>query len=104
MDQDAPRISEDKLREAHGVAEDLLRSTFPKATLVSVELSPDYGQYGDEILWVNAFFRGSDTEIDPEGSLAIRPEMGRRLRAIGITALPIHRFRDIDDRPYGPCS
>ena len=97
-------MTDDKLREAREVLEDLLRSRFPNTQFVEVRLEPDLGHDGDEILRVDAFYRGSDAEFDAKRCLAIITEMWDSLCAIGITAFPIHRFRDVDARPYRAAS
>ena len=104
MIDEAPVVADDKLREAHGVVEDLLRSTLPNTNFTSIRLQPDLDHDGYEVLRVDAFYRGSAAEIDPGTNVALGTELWRRLRAIGITAFPIHLFRDVDEKPYGACS
>ncbi len=97
-------MTDDKLREAQTVVEELLRSSFPKTDFTSIRIRPDVGHYGDEIVWVEAFYRGSDAELYSETGLGIITEIWRRLRAAGITAFPIERFLDVDEEPYGAAS
>ena len=97
-------LPDDKLREAQSVVEDLLRSTFPNTNFTSIRLQPDLDHDGYEVVRVDAFYRGSAAEIDPGRNVALGPEPWHRLRAIGISAFPIHMFRDVDEKPYGRCS
>ena len=93
-------MTNDKLQEARSLIGDLLHSP-PSRTRTSFEIQvhPDLDHEGDEVLRVDAFYRGEE-DIDPATDVALLPEMWDRLRAIGINAFPIHRFRDIDERPY----
>lgn len=104
MIDEVPVVPDDKLREARKVVEDLLRSTLPNTNFTSIRLQPDLDHDGYEVLRVDAFYRGSAAEIDPGTNVALGTELWRRLRAIGITAFPIHLFRDVDEKPYGACS
>ena len=92
-------MTNDKLQEARSLIGDLLHSTFPNTHFVEIQVHPDLDHEGDEVLRVDAFYRGEE-DIDPATDVALLPEMRDRLRAIGINAFPIHRFRDIDERPY----
>lgn len=104
MIDEAVLIPDDKLREAQGIVEDLLRSTFPNTNFTSIRLQPELDHDGDPVLRVDTFYRGSDAEIDSTAGYDVGLNLWRRLRAIGITAFPIHMFRDADERPYGACS
>ena len=97
-------LPDDKLREARGIVEDLLYSTFPNTTFTSIELKPDLDHHGDPVLRVDAFYRGSDAEIDSTAGGDVGLNLWRRLRGIGIMVFPIHTFRDVDAEPYGTCS
>lgn len=104
MIDEAPVVADDKLREARGVVEDLLRSTFPNTNFTSIRLQPDLDHDGDPVLRVTTFYRGSAAEIDSTAGHGFGLNLWRRLRAIGITAFPIHMFWDVDEEPYGACS
>ena len=97
-------LPEDKLREARGIVEDLLYSTFPNTTFTSIELKPDLDHYGDPVLRVDMFYRGSDAEIAFPASGDVGLNLWRRLRGIGILVFPVHTFRNVDAEPYGACS
>ena len=104
MIREAVVIPDDKLREARGVVEDLLYSTFPNTNFTAIQLKPDLDHDGDPVLRVDTYYRGSDVEIDSTAGYDVGLNLWRRLRAIGITAFPIHTFSDIDEEPYGACS
>ena len=94
----------EKLREAQCLVEEFLRSTFPNTNFVSVRIKPALDHYGDPVLRVDTYYRGSAAEIDCTKGYDTGMYLWRRLRAVGITAFPVHLFRDVDEKPYGRCS
>ena len=97
-------MTEKRLTEVRGLLEEVLRATFPNTEFISLRVQPDLDHYGDEILRVKAFYRGSDAELDDAdraGDVII--EMRQRLRAIGETAFPSLEYRNPDvDRWHVP--
>ena len=55
-------MTDEKLREARTLLEELYRSTFPETEFTSVRVRPDLDLYGDEMLSVEAFYRGGSVE------------------------------------------
>ena len=94
-------MTDAKLQEAQSVMENLLRSRLPRTDFTSIRLRPDLGHYGDEIVWIEISYRGSDAELYTEAGFGIITEIWRRLLAIGVTAFPIERYRKVDEKPYG---
>ena len=97
-------MTDDKLTEARSVLEDLLRNSFPNTQFVEVRVQPDRDHDGDEILQVEAFFRGSDDELDSETGYDITLAMWRQLQAIGVHAFPMDTFRNLDEEPRNASS
>lgn len=93
-------MTEEKLTEVRNVLEEVLRSTFPNTDFTSLRVRPDLDHDGDEILRVDAFYRGSDTELDDADRAAdVIIEMQNRLLAIGETAFPIPEFWNPEASP-----
>ena len=97
-------LPDEELREVQGIVEDLLDSTFPNTNCTSLQIEPALDHDGDPVLRVDTFYRGSTAEIDSTAGYDVGLHLWRRLRATGITAFPIHMFRDADEEPYGACS
>ena len=92
-------MTDEKLREARTILEELFRSTFPETEFTSVRVRPDLDLYGDEMLSVEAFYRGGSAEPYSQEGADFLLEMRDRLCAIGIDAFPMHYFRSSDEEP-----
>lgn len=97
-------MTEDKLAEAQSVLEDLLRTTFPNTDFTSIRVWPDVDHDGDDVLRVDAFYRGSDAELDSPTGYGIITRIWDRLIDIGVTTFPIQTFRQVDEERYGHAS
>ncbi len=93
-------MTEKRLTEVRGLLEEVLGSMFPNTEFISLRVRPDLDHDGDEILRVDAFYRGSGAELDDADRAAdVIIEMQDRLRAIGETAFPIPEFWNPEASP-----
>ena len=85
-------MTEERLQRARAAVDDVVRSTFTETDWVSIQVRPEIGCEGDEVLWIEGFYRGSGAElVSPKGT-KVQFDILTRLSEIGEPALPIPVF------------
>lgn len=85
-------MTDERLRKAKAAVDNVVRSMFTKTDWVSIEVRPEIGCEGDEVLWIEGFYRGSGAElVSPKGT-KVQFEILTRLYEMGETALPVPVF------------
>lgn len=94
-------MTEEKLTQVENLLGEVLRSMFPNTEFTSLRVRPDLDHDGDEILRVDAFYRGSGCEPgDTTKAVDVIIEMQHRLLAIGESAFPILHYSNPEADPW----
>ena len=100
-----PNIPEQDLAKVSNIVLGALKKCFTPEdfTFGPIVVEPDYGQDGDEILWIRIIFDGELEKLVPRLTRKISRDIGSEMDAHGITAYPIASYiekSEWDDLDY----